>query len=150
MYLYYNFDKMIDRFDWWQEEIKKMKENRDTKEELDSILASVVYEDFLKSVAEVKVGKDWKEKDEKIKKIRNSFTKEWVIVYQDETWWIREEKNIEGFLNRVSKWEVSIDFSIDVDQYVKEWAISLETSKWENWIDNIKIKRVQLNADYLK
>ena len=35
-----------------------MKENRDTKEELDSILASVVYEDFLKSVAEVKVGKD--------------------------------------------------------------------------------------------
>lgn len=141
---------MIDRFDWWQEEIKKMKENRDTKEELDSILASVVYEDFLKSVAEVKVGKDWKEKDEKIKKIRNSFTKEWVIVYQDETWWIREEKNIEGFLNRVSKWEVSIDFSIDVDQYVKEWAISLETSKWENWIDNIKIKRVQLNADYLK
>ena len=141
---------MIDRFDWWQEEIKKMKENRDTKEELDSILASVVYEDFLKSVAEVKVGKDWKEKDEKIKKIRNSFTKEWVIVYQDETWWIKEEKNIEGFLNRVSKWEVSIDFSIDVDQYVKEWAISLETSKWENWIDNIKIKRVQLNADYLK
>ena len=73
-----------------------------------------------------------------------------MIVYQDETWWIREEKNIEGFLNRVSKWEVSIDFSIDVDQYVKEWAISLETSKWENWIDDIKIKRVQLNADYLK
>lgn len=72
-----------------------------------------------------------------------------MIIYQDETWLVKETKDIKSFLDKVAKWEISIDFSIDIDQYVKEWAIILD-KKVKKGIDKIKIKKVQLNADYLK
>ena len=119
------------------------------KELLDSIEANIVYEKFLINITEIKTSNDPKERKIKITKIKDSFTKDGMIIYQDETWLVKQITDIEGFLNKVAKWEITIDFSIDIEQYVKEWAITLEKEK-KDGIDNIKIKKIQLNADYLK
>ena len=109
-----------------------------------------MFENLLKNIAETKTIENQKEREDKITKIADSFSKDASILYQDETWWVKEIKDIKWFLKKVAKWETTIDFSIDVEQYVKEWAIILDKTKWKNWVDNIRIKKVKLNADYLK
>ncbi len=129
-----------------QKKTKNIEENGD-KEIIDSISASLIYEKFLEDIAKIKMSDNPKERKTKIKKIEEYFTKDGIILYQDQTWWVKEIKDIKGFLDKVAKWEISIDFSIDIDQYVKEWAITLD-KKTKKWIDKIKIKKIQLNADY--
>lgn len=142
---------MVEKFDWDKKEVKNSIEgDKETKEALDLIYSSVVFENLLKNIAETKSIENQKEREDKITKIADSFSKDASILYQDETWWVKEIKDIKWFLKKVAKWETTIDFSIDVEQYVKEWAISLDKTRWKNWVDNIKIKKVQLNADYLE
>ena len=109
-------------------ETKKEKTEKE-KELLDSIEANIVYEKFLLNITEIKTTNDPKERKNKITKIKDSFTKDGMIIYQDETWLVKQ--------------------ITDIEQYVKEWAITLEKEK-KDGIDNIRIKKVQLNADYLK
>ena len=131
-----------------REQTKNIEENGD-EEIMDSISASLIYEKFLEDIVKIKMSNNPKERKTKIKKIEKYFTKDGIIIYQDQTWWVKETKDIKSFLDKVAKWEISIDFSIDIDQYVKEWAIILD-KKVKKGIDKIKIKKVQLNADYLK
>ena len=142
---------MVEKFGWDKKEVKNSVEgDKETKEALDLIYSSVVFENLLKNIAETKSIDNQKERDNKITKIAESFSKDALIVYQDETWWVKEIKDIKWFLKKVAKWETTIDFSIDVEQYAKEWAITLDKTRWKNWVDNIRIKKVKLNADYLK
>ena len=129
-------------------ETKKEKTEKE-KELLNSIEANIVYEKFLINITEIKKSNDPKERKDKITKIKDSFTKDGMIIYQDETWLVKQITDIEGFLNKVAKWEITIDFSIDIEKYVEEGAITLEKEK-KDGIDNIRIKKVQLNADCLK
>ena len=131
-----------------QEKTKKIEEYWD-KEIMDSIFASLTYENFLKDILEIKMSKNPKERKEKIKKIKEYFTKDGIILYQNQTWLVKEIKDINDFFNKVAKWEITIDFSIDVNQYVKEWAITLD-KKVKKGIDKIKIKKIQLNANSLE
>lgn len=131
-----------------REQTKNIEENGD-EEIMDSISASLIYEKFLEDIVKIKMSNNPKERKTKIKKIEEYFTKDGIIIYQDQTWWVKETKDIKSFLDKVAKWEISIDFSIDIDQYVKEWAILLD-KKVKKGIDKIKIKKIQLNADYLK
>lgn len=122
-----------------QKKIKKMKEKRE-KEVSDFIATSIIYDKFLESVAKIQISKDPKEREEKIKMVRDSFTKDWIIVYQDETWLEQEIKDIEGFLNEIAEWKKTVNYLIDTDQYITKWAITLEKK-------SKKIKKIQLNAN---
>lgn len=124
---------------------KEKEKEKDEKEVLNFIETNIIYEKLLINIADIKTSKDPKEK---IEKIKDSFTEDGMIIYQDSTWLVQEIKDIKGFLYKIAKWEISIDFSIDIEQYVDEWAIALEKKK-KDGIDYIKIKKVQLNSDYL-
>lgn len=130
-------------------EIDKGQKNTKEKEVSDLITASVVYDKFLENIAEIKNSNDPKERQEKIKLIKNSFSEDWTIIYKDKKWWKKEIKDIEDFLNKVATWEITINYLIDTEKYVKKWAITLE-KETKDGIDYIKIKKVQLNADNIK
>ena len=124
-----------------QKKLNKMKEKKDN-ETTDSIEACIIYDDFLKNVAEIQISENPKEK---IKEIKESFTKNGVIIYQDATWLVKEIKDIEGFLNKVASWEITIDYLIDTEQYSNKWTITLD-KKEKHGIVYTKIKKIQLNA----
>ena len=130
-------------------EIDKGQKNTKEKEVSDLITASVVYDKFLENIAEIKNSNDPKERQEKIKLIKDSFSEDWTIIYKDKKWWKKEIKDIEDFLNKVATWEITINYLIDTEKYVKKWAITLE-KETKDGIDYIKIKKVQLNADNIK
>ena len=130
-------------------EIDKGQKNTKEKEVSDLITASVVYDKFLENIAEIKNSNDPKERQEKIKLIKDSFSEDWIIIYKDKKWWKKEIKDIEDFLNKVATWEITINYLIDTEKYIKKWAITLE-KETKNGIDYIKIKKVQLNADNIK
>ena len=130
-------------------EIDKGQKNTKEKEVSDLITASVVYDKFLENIAEIKNSNDPKERQERIKSIKDSFTEDWTIIYKDKNWWKKEIKDIEDFLNKVATWEITINYLIDTEKYVKKWAITLE-KETKDGIDYIKIKKVQLNADNIK
>lgn len=130
-------------------EIDKGQKNTKEKEVSDLIAASVVYDKFLENIAEIKNSNDPKERQEKIKSIKDTFSEDWTIIYKDENWWIKEIKDIEDFLNKIATWEITINFLIDIEKYVKKWAITLE-KEVKDGIDYIKIKKVQLNAGNIK
>lgn len=130
-------------------EIDKGQKNTKEKEVSDLITASVVYDKFLENIAEIKNSNDPKERQEKIKLIKDSFSEDWTIIYKDKKWWKKEIKDIEDFLNKVATWEITINYLIDTEKYIKKWAITLE-KETKNGIDYIKIKKVQLNADNIK
>lgn len=130
-------------------EIDKGQKNTKEKEVSDLIAASVVYDKFLENIAEIKNSNNPKERQERIKSIKDSFTEDWTIIYKDKNWWKKEIKDIEDFLNKVATWEITINYLIDTEKYVKKWAISLE-KETKDGIDYIKIKKVQLNADNIK
>lgn len=130
-------------------EIDKGQKNTKEKEVSDLITASVVYDKFLENIAEIKNSNDSKERQEKIKLIKDSFSEDWTIIYKDKKWWKKEIKDIKDFLNKVATWEITINYLIDTEKYIKKWAITLE-KETKNGIDYIKIKKVQLNADNIK
>ena len=130
-------------------EIDKGQKNTKEKEVSDLIAASVVYDKFLENIAEIKNSNDPKERQEKIKLIKDSFSEDWTIIYKDKKWWKKEIKDIEDFLNKVATWEITINYLIDTEKYIKKWAITLE-KETKNGIDYIKIKKVQLNSDNIK
>lgn len=129
--------------------IDKGQKKTEEKEVLDSITASIVYEKFLENIAEIKNSNNPEERQEKIKSIKDTFSEDWTIIYKDENWWIKEIKDIEDFLNKIATWEITINFLIDIEKYVKKWAITLE-KEVKDGIDYIKIKKVQLNAGNIK
>jgi len=130
-------------------EIDKGQKKTEEKEVLDSITASIIYDKFLENIAEIKNSNNPKERQERIKSIKDSFTEDWTIIYKDKNWWKKEIKDIEDFLNKVAIWEISINYLIDTEKYVKKWAITIE-KETKDGIDYIKIKKVQLNADNIK
>ena len=68
-------------------EIDKGQKNTKEKEVSDLITASVVYDKFLENIAEIKNSNDPKERQEKIKLIKDSFSEDWIIIYKDKKWW---------------------------------------------------------------
>ena len=160
---------MVEKFEWPQEikEIEKVekkanetekllkeknsekekvkKETKDGMEEIESQIILQSLHENLDSLKDLK----WKEKADKIEQISKLFAKDAVIVYQDATWWDEEIKDIKWFLECVASWEKTVGLSVSIEQYVKEWAITLEHNN-KKWADFISIKRVNLGSDYLE
>lgn len=119
---------------------------KDIRELTDTVKHEVVLEQLHKDLDELKNLK-WKEKDKKINDIMTLFSKDAVITYQDYTWGVELIKDIRWFLEDVASWKKTISLSVSLQQYVEEWAITLD-SKDENWVERVQIKKVNLNWDY--
>lgn len=141
---------MIDKYE--KKEIKTVVTNverkvvKDIRELTDTVKHEVVLEQLHKDLDELKNLK-WKEKDKKINDIMTLFSEDAVITYQDYTGGVELIKDIRWFLEDVASWKKTICLSVSLEQYVQEWAITLD-SKNENWVEKIQIKKVDLNWDY--
>lgn len=119
---------------------------KDFREITDTVKHEIVLEQLHKDLDELKNLK-WKEKDKKINDIMTLFSKDAVITYQDYTGGVELIKDIRWFLEDVASWKKTISLSVSLQQYVEEWAITLD-SKDENWVERVQIKKVDLNWDY--
>ena len=143
---------MIDNYE--KKELKPIITNaekklvKEVKKLTDNIKYKAVLKELHKDLDELKNLK-WKEKDKKIDDIMSLFSKDAVIAYQDYTWGVELIKDIRWFLEDVASWKKTISMSVSLQQYVEEWAITLD-SKDENWVERVQIKKVNLNWDYPK
>ena len=141
---------MIDNYE--KKELKPIITNaekklvKEVKKLTDNIKYKAVLKELHKDLDELKNLK-WKEKDKKIDDIMSLFSKDAVIAYQDYTWGVELIKDIRWFLEDVASWKKTISMSVSLQQYVEEWAITLD-SKDENWVERVQIKKVNLNWDY--
>ena len=127
---------------------EKEKVKKETKDGMEEIESQIILQSLHENLDSLKALK-WKEKADKIEQISKLFAKDAVIVYQDATWWVEEIKDIKWFLESVASWEKTVGLSVSIEQYVKEWAITLEHNN-KNWVDSVSIKRVNLGSDYLE
>ena len=111
---------------------EKEKVKKETKDGMEEIESQIILQSLHENLDSLKALK-WKEKADKIEQISKLFAKDAVIVYQDATWWVEEIKDIKWFLESVASWEKTVGLSVSIEQYVKEWAITLEhnNKKWE-------------------